>query len=267
VGIHDFAALSGGALALAFAALALGASDRLERRLAWAAGLSGAIGVALSGSVFAFSGIGLAALAAVFAQWRLRRLQPARVAAIGGIVFAVALGVFGLRAHNVEQFLSFLGVNVHRKQDLAGSSGAHRTVLAYIGGRIFLAHPAFGVGWQGSAYEENFGPYLAAARRRFPSVDPYDLPSPQHRWGVQNAYIQAAADMGVVGLAALLALLAAALAAAWRALRRGPSLFGLVPLLWLLVAIGIWNALGLYAGIPLEAFTWLGVGLAAVAGE
>src|SRR5207245_7552535 len=130
--------------------------------------------------------------------------------------------------------------------DLAGSSGAHRTVLAYIGGRIFLARPIFGVGWQGSAYEENFRPYLAAAHRRFPSVDPYDLPSPQHRWGVQNGYIQAAADMGVVGLGAFLALLLAALAAAWRGLRRAPGLLRLVPLCWLLVAIGIWNALGLY---------------------
>lgn len=264
VGIHDFAALSGGALALAFAALALGAPGREVRIVAWIGGVSGALGVALSGSIFALSGIVLAAVAAVVAQRRFRGLSASRVAAIAAITAAVALGVFGLRAHNVEQFLSFLGVNVHRKEDLTGSSGAHRTVLAYIGGRIFLANPVFGVGWQGSAYEENFGPYLRDARRRFPSVDPYDLPSPQHRWGVQNGYLQAAADMGVVGLGAFLALLVGALVAAWRRLRRSPGLFGLVPLVWLLVAIGIWNALGLYAGIPLEAFTWLGVGLAAV---
>src|SRR5205085_767596 len=148
-----------------------------------------------------------------------------------------------------------------------GASGAHRTVLAYIGGRIFLAHPVFGVGWQGSPYEGNFGPYLSAAHRRVPSVDPYDLPSPQHRWGVQNGYIQAAADMGIVGLAAFAGLLVAGLVAAVRAVRRAPGALTLVPLLWLLVAIGIWNALGLYAGIPLEGFTWLGVGLAAVAGD
>jgi O-antigen ligase len=267
VGIHDFAALSGGALSLAFAALAFGAPDRLDRGVAWTAGVSGAVGVALSGSVFALAGIALAALAAGLAQWRLRRLAPRRAGAIAAIVAAVALGVFGLRAHNVDQFLGFLGVNVHEKEDLAGSSGAHRTVLAYIGGRMFLAHPAFGVGWQGSAYEENFGPYLDDARRRFPSVDPYDLPSPQHRWGVQNGYIQAAADMGVVGLAAFVVLLAAGLVAGWRAVRRARAGFAVVPLLWLLVAIGIWNALGLYAGIPLEGFTWLGVGLAAVAGD
>jgi hypothetical protein len=32
-------------------------------------------------------------------------------------------------------------------------------------------------------------------------------------------------------------------------------------LLWLLVAAGVWNGLGLVAGIPLDALTWLGVGL------
>jgi O-antigen ligase len=266
VGIHDFAALSGAALCLAFAALALGTGDRLERRLAWAAGVSGAIGLALSGSVFALSGIVLAAAAAIVAQRRFDRFAPRRSAAIGGVVVAVALGVIGLRAHNVEQFLSFVGINV-KHESQKGASGAQRTVLAYIGGRIFFAHPLFGVGWQGSAYEENFGPNLAAAHRRFPSVEPRGLPSPQHRWGVQNGYIQAAADMGVVGLAAFLAMLVTALAAAWRRLSRAPGLFGCLPLLWLLVAVGIWNAVGLYAGIPLEAFTWLGIGLAAVAGD
>ena len=263
VGIHDFAVLSGGALAVALAVLALGAPDRFDRSLAWAGGVSGALGVALSGSIFALAGVALAATAAALAQWRLRGFSARRTAAIAAIVTAVAAGVLGLRAHNVEQFLSFLGINVHKHETQQGASGAHRTVLAYIGGRIFVAHPLFGVGWQGSAYEKNFGPYLGAAHRRFPSVDPYDLPSPDHRWGVQNGYVQAAADMGVIGLAAFLATLVAAIAAALGGLRRAAGALALVRLLWLLVAAGVWNALGLYAGIPLEAFTWLGIGLAA----
>ena len=73
--------------------------------------------------------------------------------------------------------------------------------------------------------------------------------------------------LGVIGLAAFLATLVAAIAAALRGLRRTASALALVPLLWVLVAAGVWNALGLYAGIPLEAFTWLGIGLAAVGGE
>jgi O-antigen ligase len=263
VGIHDFAALSGAALCVAFAALAFGSGNPVERTLAWAGGVAGALGVALSGSVFALSGIVLAAAAAILVQRRAGGFALRRAAATAGIVVAVALGVLGLRAHNVEQFLSFLGINV-KHESQKGASGAQRTVLAYIGGRIFFAHPVFGVGWQGSAFEENFGPYLAAAHRRFPSVEPRGLPSPQHRWGVQNGYIQSAADMGVIGFTAFVAFLLAALLAAWRRLRRAPTLLAALPLLWLLVAVGIWNAVGLYAGIPLEAFTWLAVGLAAV---
>jgi hypothetical protein len=34
---------------------------------------------------------------------------------------------------------------------------------------------------------------------------------------------------------------------------------------WLLVAIGGWTGLGIVAGIPLQAVTWLAIGLAAVA--
>src|SRR5207302_10056415 len=125
VGIHDFAVLSGGALAVALAVLALGSLDRTERALAWTGGVSGALGVALSGSIFALMGVVLAATAAVIAHWRLSGLSVRRVAAIGGIVAAVAAGVFGLRAHNVEQFLSFLGINVHRHETQQGASGSH----------------------------------------------------------------------------------------------------------------------------------------------
>ena len=32
---------------------------------------------------------------------------------------------------------------------------------------------------------------------------------------------------------------------------------------WLLVAMGVWSALGLVAGIPLDGLTWLALGLAA----
>src|SRR5207244_3357890 len=47
---------------------------------------------------------------------------------------------------------------------------------------------------------------------------------------------------------------------------RGPPALGLLAALWLILAMGIWSAVGLVAGIPLDALTWLGVGLAAAAG-
>jgi O-antigen ligase len=66
--------------------------------------------------------------------------------------------------------------------------------------------------------------------------------------------------MGIVGLAAFLAFFLVPLRAAWRA---RPS--GGVPMLWLLVAMGVWLGIGLVAGIPLVGLTWLSTGLAAAA--
>ena len=110
-----------------------------------------------------------------------------------------------MRSSDVSQFLKFLGIRPGASQaSLGGSSYSQRTVLAYFGLRIAAHRPVFGVGWQESAYEDAYRPYLAGrAPRRFPDVAPLAFPSPQHRWGVQNLYVQAAADMGVVGLAAL----------------------------------------------------------------
>jgi O-antigen ligase len=268
LGPHDFAALSSMALALAVAAVALGPVSKRERRWIVAAGVAGAVGLVLSGAVAGVLGLGLAALAAGLVALRRSGLSLARAAGLAGIVAAVLLGTLVMRSSDVSQFLKFLGVTPGASQaSLGGSSYSQRTVLAYFGLRIAAHRPVFGVGWQESAYEDAYRPYLAAARRRFPDVAPLAFPSPQHRWGVQNLYLQAAADMGVVGLAALLALLGSGLAVGLRwALRAPPAgaALALVPVLWLLMAVGIWNGLGIVAGIPLVAMTWLSLGLVAV---
>jgi O-antigen ligase len=133
-----------------------------------------------------------------------------------------------------------------------------RALLAYIGGREFLGHPVLGVGWQGSGDPYAFEPYLAAARRRFVQP-PEAFPSRAHRWGVQNAYVQSLADLGVLGLPAVLAALLVPAAQAWR--RPGGDVRAAGVALPLLV-LGAWNGYGLVAGIPLAALTWLGTGVA-----
>ena len=268
LGPHDFAALSSMALALALAAVALGPISVRERRWVVTAGVAGAAGLVLSGAVAGVLGLGLAALVAGLVALRRRGLSPARAAGLAGIVAAVLLGTLLMRSSDVSQFLKFLGIRPGASQaSLGGSSYSQRTVLAYFGLRIAAHRPLFGVGWQESAYEDAYRPYLAAARRRFPDVAPLAFPSPQHRWGVQNLYLQAAADMGVVGLAAVVALFVSGLLVGLRwALRAPPpgAALALVPVLWLLMAVGIWNGLGIVAGIPLVAMTWLSLGLVAV---
>jgi hypothetical protein len=82
---------------------------------------------------------------------------------------------------------------------------------------------------------------------------------------VQNFWVQLLADAGVIGLALAVATFAAGLVLALRAPPRF-VFFGLVAAGWILVAVGTWNAIGIVAGVPLQAVTWLGFGLAAVVG-
>jgi O-antigen ligase len=269
LGTHDLAALSGATLAVGLAGIALGAPERRERILAAVAGCAGALGLVLSGALAGFVGIAVAAIAAGALAHRRRVLTPARAAGLAAVVALVGGGIFALREGDMRAFLRFLGIQPARDTDtFAGESYVQRYVLAYIGGRIFLDHPLLGAGWQATSEEETYGPYVPDARRRFPEADPRALPSPEHPWGVQNAYIQAAAELGVVGLASFLALLGAGLVTAARAAARAPpagALAAAVPILWLLVAMGVWLGLGLVAGIPLAGLTWLALGLAAAA--
>jgi hypothetical protein len=260
LGTHDLAALSCAALALGLVGIAL--PHLVDRRLGVAAGISGALGLTLSAAIAGVAGAALAAGALAFVSRRRGLLTVRRALGLAGVIGAIVVGSLLLRGHELSQVLKFLGIKAGASQTtLAGSSYTQRAVLAYVGGRIFVDHPLFGVGFEGSNDVHVFSRYVPDARGRFPSAPALDFPSPQHRWGVQEAFLQAGSDMGVVGIAAFVGLFATTAVVAVR--RRAT-----IALLWILTAFGIWNGLSLVAGIPLEAFTWLGVGLAAaVAGD
>jgi O-antigen ligase len=78
---------------------------------------------------------------------------------------------------------------------------------------------------------------------------------------VQNAYVQAAADLGLIGLVLWLAPFVLGLVLALGA--NAPP--GAVAAFSILAAMGIWGGQGLVAGIPLDAATWLALGLGATA--
>ena len=260
LGIHDFAGFSGATLAIGLAAIALAQ----RRRLAIVAVATGAIGLILAASVFAFAGIVLAAVAALVVGARARTLTRARAGAIAAIVAVVAVGTLALRSYDITNFFSFLGIKptaTSTAEDV--QTGSQRAMLAYIGLRIWEDHPLGGVGFERSF--ERYPPYLAAAKRKFPDQPAQAYPTPAHPWGVQNFWVQLLADTGVFGLLLALGTFVAALVTAWRAPPRYVFL-GLVAAGWIFVAAGTWNAVGIVAGVPLQAITWLGFGLAAVAG-
>ncbi len=256
LGHSDFAALSALALAIGLAAVLLA-----NRRIGWIALASGAVGLILSGATAGLIGIAAGAVALLYAIARRRPLTLRDFAVTGAVVGIVAAGVLVLRAGDFENFLRFLHLKGRETQTANIQTYSHHTLLAYIGYRIWRDEPVVGAGWQGSTDPDVVDPQLPAAHREFPDVAPLAFPTREHEWGVQNAYIQAAADLGLIGLVLWLAPFALALVLALRA--NAPP--GAVAAFSILATMGVWGGQGLVAGIPLDAATWLALGLAATA--
>ena len=276
LGQLDFAALAGMAFSVGLAGLAFGARHvcgARNGRLVGGVGLvAGGLGLALSASVAALIGVAVATAATALVALRGRTLTPRTMAVGAAAAVLVAAGTLALRGGDLVQFTRFLGV-AHKEQSTRSDVQTYgqRTVLVYIGWRIFLEHKAVGVGWGASADPAVFEPQLPGAHRRFPDAAPLSFPSRENTWGVQNAYVQALADLGLVGLLLLTGLLGSGLGMAARsALARGAAAAAGAPqaaiaLSWTVVAMGVWAGLGLIAGVPADAALWLGLGLAATA--
>jgi O-antigen ligase len=144
-------------------------------------------------------------------------------------------------------------------------SYSHRWVLDYVGLKMFLRQPVLGAGWQAGYDEAAYGPVLADAHRRFPSQPALAFPSPAHPWGIQSAYVEVLAELGLVGGVLFVAWIAAGFWTALRSLRavRALAWHPFLGLLWLCVVLGVWNGLWFIGGIPFDALIWLAFGFAA----
>jgi hypothetical protein len=260
LGHQDLGSFTGAALAVGVTAIALGT----RRWLAVAAVAGGGIGVMLDASAFVYVGVLLGAVAVVIVARHLRTLNLRRLLAIGAVLAVVAGGVLVLRGSDVTNYLGWLGVTKPETKSVESDvqTGSQRTMLLWMGYEMWKHHPILGIGFERSNFD--FGPYLAAMKRKFPNQPPEAYPSLQNPWGVQNSWVELLADTGVVGfalgVATFLTGLWLALRAAWRS-----SYTGLVAAGFILVAAGTLNAIGIVAGIPLDAVTWIGLGLAGVA--
>jgi O-antigen ligase len=256
LGFHDFAALSSAALLLGVAVIVLPRLD-VERAIGWTAAVAGAVGVILSAAIAAVIGIVLAAAVLAALIFAARAWDVRRVAAAAAILAVALAGAVVMRGHDLGQYIGFLQTN---EKEANVQTYAHRTVLAYIGYRIWRDHPVAGVGWEASSDPSRFLRYVPAARKKYPSEPAIAFPSSTRRYGVQNLYVQHLADLGVVGLLLLVAIFASSAVLAVRAL---PALAATLALLWLAVLAGLWISEGIVAGLPIDALTWITFGLAA----
>src|SRR5919201_7118231 len=195
LGHSDFAALSALALGIGLAAVLLA-----RRAVGWIAIATGAVGLILAGATAGLIGIAAGSVGLLYAIARRRHLALKDVAVTGAVVAVVAGGVLVLRGGDFEHFLRFLHLKGKETQTANIQTYSHHTLLAYIGYRIWRDHAVIGAGWQASTEPATVDPQLPAARWKFPNVAPLAFPTRDHEWGVQNAYVQAASDLGTIGV-------------------------------------------------------------------
>jgi O-antigen ligase len=262
----DFAALSGAAVLVGLIALALPRLG-LGRRLAVVATISGGLGMIAAGAIASLLGLATALVALAVVMLLRKELEPRRLGAVAAASAVVLVGVVAIRGSDLDAFVRFLGASPGKQaaHPTKIQTYAHRTVLAWLGYEIWIHHPLLGVGWEGSAEPASFMPYIPAAERRFPDVsqNAFPSPAPGHQYGVQNVWLQALADLGVLGLAFWVAIFAAAAWLSARAAVRFGVASALIGLAWTALLVWLWTAQGYVAGIPLDALTWLAFGLAA----
>ena len=197
LGHQDLGSFTGAALAVGLTAIALGT----RRWLAVAAVVAGGIGVMLDASVFVYLGVLLGAVAIVIVARHLGTLNLAPTAR-GRRRACRGRGRRARPARLGRHELPGLARRDEAGDDAVESdvqTGSQRTMLLWMGYQMWKDHPILGIGFERSNFD--FGPYLAAMKRKFPNQPPEAYPSLQNPWGVQNSWVELLADTGVVGFA------------------------------------------------------------------
>jgi O-antigen ligase len=268
LGVHELASFSTLVLVLGLAALAWPQPERVVRRGAAVAIVSGGLGLVLSGAIAGGVGLALAAVGLALFGWRRRTLTKRRFATAAVALALVAAGLLSIRSGDLTHFARFLGVGKETPAEQARvQTYSQRTLMTYVGYRMWLDRPLVGVGWSGATEPRNFEPFLADAHRRFPDQPPLAFPARAHPWPIDSAYVQALAELGLLGTLAFLALrLTPLVTGARTALRAAPRAAtpALLGTALLLVAIGVWTGQGIAPGTPHDAVAWLAVGLVAL---
>jgi O-antigen ligase len=268
IGSSDWAALAAATLMIGMVGLAL-PRLRIGRALTTTATAGGLVGMIIAGALASVAGLATAMVLLALVLVARRELRVGRVAAVAAAGLVVLAGTLAIRSSDLNAFRHFVDSAPASSQSSADRtpSYAHRTLLVWLGYEIWKDHPVLGVGWEGTSEPAVFEPYLPAAHRRFPNEVQLAFPSPTRRYGVQNAWVEAAADLGVVGLALWASLFATAAWLAARRALRACSGTGLYALACTGLLVWLWAAQGFYAGIPLDALTWLVFGVAALGGD
>jgi hypothetical protein len=256
LGEHDFAAIATLPLLYGLARVVVG--QRGPRTVL--AIVLGALGCILGAALASLLGLYLGAAALIAVAVAGRRLTFSRLAVVTGVVAVVTAGTLVIRAGDLGFLQSWFGKPASRPGQYA-SSWSQRLIYAYIGEKVFTAHPLLGTGWYGELPPREFTAYLPAARARFPDQPPNYFPPADKPFIPQQTWDQILYELGIVGALAMLGLLVSLGRAALRAARRGAGVVASIPVAWLAASLGALAGEGLFGGTPLAATFWLVAGV------
>jgi O-antigen ligase/polysaccharide polymerase Wzy-like membrane protein len=256
LGEHDFAALA--TLPLLYGLIRLFTGSGTRRTVV--AIVAGAVGCVLGAALASLAGLYLGAAVLLLVVWQRRWWSWAKAAEVVAVVALVTAGTLVIRAGDLGFLQSWFGKPESRPGQYA-ASWSQRLVYTYIGGRVFLAHPLLGTGWYGELPPKTFVAYLPDARRRFSDQPASYFPPATKPFIPQQTWDQILYELGVIGAAAALTLLAALGRGAVSAARRAAGLLAALPAAWLAASIGALAGEGLFGGTPLAASFWLVAGV------
>ena len=267
LGEHDMAAL--GTMAIVVGLAGLYADRGRPNRLTLTALIAGGVAVTLGAALASLLGLYLAAGAVIALAATRRELHRRPLLATLAVLVAVTAGTLSLRSGELGFLKSWFGPEPDRPGQYA-ASWSQRLIYVYIGGRVFLDQPLLGTGWRGELPPEEYARYLPDARERFSDQPPHYFPAEDGTFVPQQTYDQVLYELGLVGFALLLALLALAVrtaAAAGLHWPRGPTgALAYLPAAWLAGLLGALAGAALFGGSAIAAIFWLTLGVVAAAG-
>jgi O-antigen ligase len=209
---------------------------------------AGAAGLIACGILLTFSrAAALAAAAVVLAMVALRTVsarQAVAMAAAAIALVAVVAPEYGTRLRSLDTADTALSQS--SGADAAIKGRATENVAAF---HVFRDHPLLGVG-PGEFFHRYSAEYANALDLRFLKTNRR----------AHNLYLEIAADTGVAGLAAFLAIVGVTMARLWRLRGRDPELAALAN--GLLAALVAYLATGVFLQLAYQRYFWFLVALA-----
>ena len=265
LGEHDLAALSTACLIVFLAALHC--RHRLSH-LPVVAGVVGCVGILLGAALASLLSLYMAIVVLIVMAAFRRSLRLRSVAITMLIALVITGGTYSLRAGDLGFLQQWFAPVENPQPGQYAGSWSQRLIFVYIGGRIFVEHPALGTGWWGNLPPSEYARFLPDARRRFPDQPSRYFPPAGGSFIPQQTFDQVAYELGVVGIALFLTLLVAAGRDAVRSARGWrpgdtDELAAYLGAPWLASLIGAIAGSALFGGTPMAALFWLTFGLIA----